>query len=377
MKKIKLPLAILLTLTLSAGLLAGCTATADNSGVGDSSAAQTGADATSYAYSDGLDERGYYEGITALDYVEKFDYDAIKVPADSHEVSGEDVDSQIESLLSSYSTSEEVTDRAVKDGDTVNIDYVGSVDGVEFDGGSTGGSGTEVTIGVTTYIDDFLEQLIGHKPGDTFDVEVTFPEDYGQENLNGKDAVFVTTVNHIVETTEPEVTDDFVAENLSEDHGWKTVKEMEEDTKEELQKNKVQEYVRGYLVSDVTVSSVPEEMVQRQEDAMINYYEQSAASYSMEMEEFLSTYAGVSTLDELVEKNADTLKEGATYSLVVQAVAEDAGITVSDEDVAKYFANLGTEDYSQYEEEYGLPYLKMNVLSQMVLDRLTENAVLE
>lgn len=96
--------------------------------------------------------------------------------------------------LSSYSTDSSLT---VKDGDTVNIDYVGSVDGVEFDGGNTQGMGTDLVIGSGSYIDDFEEQLIGAHPGDKVEVTVTFPEDYGVEDLNGKEAVFDVTVNGI------------------------------------------------------------------------------------------------------------------------------------------------------------------------------------
>lgn len=96
--------------------------------------------------------------------------------------------------LSSYSTDSSLT---VKDGDTVNIDYVGSVDGVEFDGGNTQGMGTDLVIGSGSYIDDFEEQLIGAHPGDKVEVTVTFPEDYEVEDLNGKEAVFDVTVNGI------------------------------------------------------------------------------------------------------------------------------------------------------------------------------------
>lgn len=96
----------------------------------------------------------------------------------------------------SYSTDTSLT---VEDGDTVNIDYVGTIDGVEFDGGSTNGAGTDVVIGSGNYIDDFEEQLIGAHPGDTVEVNVTFPEDYGNEELNGQDAVFEVTVNGIYE----------------------------------------------------------------------------------------------------------------------------------------------------------------------------------
>jgi len=86
----------------------------------------------------------------------------------------------------------------VKDGDTVNIDYVGTVDGVEFEGGNTKGAGADLTIGSGMYIDDFEEQLIGAHPGDTVEVNVTFPENYSEE-LKGKDAVFKVVINGIYE----------------------------------------------------------------------------------------------------------------------------------------------------------------------------------
>ena len=92
------------------------------------------------------------------------------------------------------------TSLTIENGDTVNIDYVGSIDGVEFSGGNTYGYGADLVIGSGTYIDDFEEQLIGAHPGDTVEVNVTFPEDYGNEELNGKDALFEVTINGIYES---------------------------------------------------------------------------------------------------------------------------------------------------------------------------------
>lgn len=110
--------------------------------------------------------------------------------------SSDDTSDASGSDTSSYSTDTSLT---VEDGDTVNIDYVGTIDGVEFDGGSTGGAGTDLVIGSGNYIDDFEDQLIGSHPGDTVEVNVTFPDDYGNEELNGKDAVFTVTINGIYE----------------------------------------------------------------------------------------------------------------------------------------------------------------------------------
>ena len=110
--------------------------------------------------------------------------------ADASDTGSSDTDSP------SYSTDTSLT---VESGDTVNIDYVGTVDGVEFEGGSTNGSGADLEIGSGSYIDGFEDQLIGAHPGDTVDVTVTFPEDYGVDELNGKEAVFTVTVNGIYE----------------------------------------------------------------------------------------------------------------------------------------------------------------------------------
>lgn len=334
-------------------------------------------DPGSFSYSSSIDDNGYWKGITARDYVELFEYEPFAIPNDIHNVSEDSVQSKINSLLEEYATTENVTNRAVQDGDTVNIDYVGSVDGVAFEGGTTNGAGTEVIIGETNYIDDFIEQLIGHTPGETFDVNATFPEDYGQENLNGKDAVFVTTINHIVETTYPELTDAFVSEHFSEEYGWTTVSEMKDSLTAELQEEAIKKYVQDYLYSEVAVSSVPDSLLQYQEDAMLKYYWDYAQGYGVSLEEFLANQVGVS-LEELIENNAEKNAAFMKYILVIQAVAEDAGITATDEDVLNYYkAEMGTEDYSTDEEELGMPYLKQIALEYKVTNYLIEHAELK
>ena len=102
-------------------------------------------------------------------------------------------------VVNPFSKSDNATDTSltVENGDTVNIDYVGSIDGVEFAGGNTQGAGADLVIGSGTYIDDFEEQLIGAHPGDEVEVNVTFPENYGNEELNGKNALFKVVVNGI------------------------------------------------------------------------------------------------------------------------------------------------------------------------------------
>lgn len=114
--------------------------------------------------------------------------------ASGTDTSSDGTDTTAEDTGTSYSTDTSLT---VENGDTVNIDYVGSIDGVEFEGGNTQGMGADLEIGSGSYIDDFEDQLIGAHPGDQVDVYVTFPENYGVEDLNGKEALFQVTVNGI------------------------------------------------------------------------------------------------------------------------------------------------------------------------------------
>lgn len=331
-----------------------------------------------YDYSAGITDNGFFENITALEHVTLSEYKGITISSDIHEISEEAVQTELDNLLSNYTTEAQITDHAIQDGDTVNIDYVGSVDGVEFEGGSTGGNGTVVTIGVTSYIDDFLEQLIGHTPGESFDIEVTFPEDYGKESLNGKDAIFAITINYIIESVTPELNDDFVAQNLSSNYDWNTVDEMMEGIKNDLQTSALEYYIQSNIVESSTISSLPDKLLQYQKNSLINYYQSSADYYDMELEDFLSTYAGYANIEEVLDAYATNLTDSANYYLIIQAIAEDANLSVTEDDLTTYFTEyVGTDDYSQYEEQYGLPHLMLSVLHQSVLDYIIDNAVLE
>ena len=382
MKKISALFSLFLVVALIAAVSVGCT----NGGNTDLEASPSvsadpsdeAVEDTGFDYSEGITEDGLWADVAALDYVELCAYTGISVPSDVHEITDESVQAEIDTVLMDYTTEEQVTDRAIEDGDTVNIDYVGSVDGVEFEGGNTGGQGTEVTIGVTQYIDDFLEQLIGHTPGESFDIEVTFPEDYGVEDLNGKDAVFAITVNHIIETINPEMTDDFVAENLSEANGWNTVAEMEEGIRSDLQRSAVTGYVQDYIVDNTSVTSVPDGMIAYQQNSLIDFYQGYAEYYGVDLDVFLSEYMELENTDALLQEYSDENTQKATVYLIMQAIAEDAGIAVADADVAAYFSKyMGTEDYTEHEGIYGMPYIKLMVLHQTVLDYLADNAVME
>ncbi len=377
------------SLTLSLALafgLSGCggssSSAASGSGAASSSASSQAAQ-ESLDFSAGLDDNGRWEGITALDYVTlPENYAAYPLPAEVTQVDEEVIQSTLDTLPYNYATTEQITDRAVEDGDQVNIDYVGSIDGVEFEGGSTGGSGTTVTAGSSNYIDDFLTQIIGHTPGETFNVEVTFPDPYeNNPDLAGKDAVFVTTINYIEETNVPELTDEFVAENLGDVYeGAQTVDDVRAAITEQTIRNQIINYFKsedGFMAQCTFSEELPEAVVQYQSDLCVEYFRQAAASNGMDFASFISLYFdGITTEDELLDLQEDAILTGARQTLMLQAIAEAQDITISDEDVSSYMSEeMGVPDLTQYEATYGMPYLKNFVLNNKMLEFLADNAV--
>lgn len=371
--------ALSLVLALGTSLLAACSTKSASSGSTstDTSTSASTSEETAYDYSAGLTEEGFFENVKALDYVTlPKDYNKISLPTDTTTVKDEDIQSQIDSFLKSLATKEQLKDRAVVDGDTVNIDYVGSVDGKEFDGGSTGGKGTDVTIGVTQYIDDFLDQLVGHKPGETFDVNVTFPADYGKEDLNGKDAVFKTTINYVSgEDVVPELTDALVKEKLGESRGWNDIATMRSGISEQLKSSQIASYVWNYVLENATVKEVPESLVEYQKSSMLAYYKSMAAQYGIDFKTFLTSMQ-IESEEALIEQQMDSINSNAKDSLLVQAIAEDAKLKVTEENTKAFFKKaVGTEDYSAYETQFGKPYVAMMVIFENAHTYLQENAV--
>lgn len=360
--KLKKVMSLGLALALSLSL-AACSQEGD-------STQSTDTESTEYAidYANYFDEDGNWLDLNAADYVTlPEDYAAIQVPADEIAVTDEELQEQIDTLLESFPETIEITDRAVEDGDSVNIDYVGSIDGEEFEGGSTDGAGTVVTIGVTQYIDDFLDQLVGHMPGETFDIEVTFPDDYSQEDLAGKDAVFVTTINYIQESKTPELTDDFVATNLASYYDVSTVEELNAYLKDSLAKDKTNNYLYTYLEENSTFADeLPAILTDYQKADMTNYYASYASAYGMSLEDFVSSYLGADSLDALFEdeNTQSAMEEYAKQFLLFQAISQDAGLEISSEDLDAYLTDVvGGEDLDTLKDTYDSRYLMFNCRS--------------
>ena len=325
-------------------------------------------------YSAGLTEEGFFEGVTALDNVVLPDYTAYTIPEDATIATEDEINAKIEEIKATFATSEKDADtsREVKDGDYINIDFDGKIDGVAFEGGSTEGAGSDVTIGSGRFIPGFEEQIIGHKPGETFDITVTFPEDYGNEELNGKEAVFTITVNHFYKTVLPEITDDFVAENLKD--YYSDVADMKAKLAEDIVDADTKNYVWGKLMDETTVTTYPQQIHDYEVAARKANIELNAAQFNLDVDTFLSYY-GYETMDAYIEDMADDIKDYEKVYLTVQAVAEKEGWKVTEDDMKAYFDKMfGTEDYSEYEDVYGMPYLKSIVMRDIMLTKLVEMA---
>ena len=378
MNNLKKVLCLGLVLILLLGTFTGC----KNEEEGEGSGSGTGisSSSTGFTYSDGITDEGMWEGLTALDLVTLPDFSTLVIKKADVTVTEDEMQEEINTILEKYVEKLEIKEGVIADGDTVNIDYIGFIDDKEFANGSTNGAGTEVTIGVTSYIDDFLEQLIGHKPGDTFYVEVTFPEDYGNEEVNGKDARFLTTINFIVEEKLPELTDTFVKEKLQETYLWTTVAEMRAKIEKDLYEAKLLPLIEDWLIDNSVVSEVPEEMVEYQKEGNHFYFETLANYYKMDLATILGMYVayGVETFEDMDVLYQDAYKETAQYFLVMQAVAEKEGLKVTEEDRKAYFKeSSGSEDYSEVLTAYGMPYVNMIVLNNMAMDKLVEAVIFQ
>lgn len=345
-------------------LCLGLTACAGKQGNGDAAV----------NYSLGLTTDGRFEGIAAKDYVTLGQYTSLTYPEEVTSVKEEDIQTRIDSIMSSHTYTNEVTDRAVQDGDTLNIDYVGKVDGVAFEGGSTDGNGTQVTIGVTSYIDDFLEQLIGHQPGETFDIEVTFPDPYeNNPDLAGKDAVFTVTVNHIVETYTYELTDDFVADNLQADYGYTSIADMREKIAADLHDTQVYNYMIETVLENCPVSEVPQKLVDNEITITVKQLKYQALQYNMDASTLFTYYYGVADEDAFRTTYEKDIREQISQYLVMMAIAEDAGLIATEQDVKDYFLEeMDTEDYSEYVKNYGYGYIYRAVTFNNVGNYLQE-----
>jgi len=309
----------------------------------------------------------------ASEYVTLGEYKGLTVEVDPVEVTDEQVMDKIAS-----ETKQTLTEGTVEDGDTVNIDYVGKIDGEEFDGGSA--EGYDLEIGSCTFIDGFEDGIIGMQVGETKDLELTFPEDYHSEELAGKDVVFTVTVNSISRV--PELTDevaDSVVEGMTAEAYQESVRQDLEDSAKESQKSDAQQKLLQAVYNNATISGYPEENLQYTIKRATDYYEWLASMYGMSLDDYLTNYG--MTQDEFKEQIQPVAEEALGEEMTLLAIAKEENIEVSDEEyqdgLARYAEAQGMDDPSKLEEAYGENYIRNSLLQEKVLNFLYENATIE
>lgn len=312
-------------------------------------------------------------------YVTLGDYKGLTVSFDSIEVTDDMIQAKIDSALEANAEEKEITDRAVQNGDIVNIDFAGSIDGVAFDGGTA--SGNELEIGSGKMIPGFEEGIVGMKSGEKKDIDVTFPEEYGSAELAGKDAVFAITVNSIKEKTIPELTDAVVP---TLDESCKTVDEYKQKVKSDIEKtlkssaeSKAFDELFTKACENATVKNIPEWLQTIKESKIKESAEAYAKQYNMELADFLTSYMG-QTEEQFNADSKTYATTGAEQSLVTYAIAKAEGLELSDEEiedaVSTYAAQYGYTDNEKFKEESDMDAFEEFILKAKIQNMLFENA---
>ena len=314
------------------------------------------------------------------DYIEKLaDYKGLEYTKQDVSVTDAEVDEKVKSFLEAYP--EKITDRAVKKGDNVNIDFEGKKDGVAFDGGTA--KGFNLKIGSNSFIPGFEDGLIGKKPGETVDLNLKFPDDYkNSEELKGAKVVFTVKINYIVGETPTELTDELVKANTE----FKTAAEYKADIKKKLEtiksaeeKENVQKELLEKVVTASSIKSVPEVAENKYYGQIMDYWKNVAAKYGMELKDLVQNQLKLTEekFEEEVKKQAEL---SARILVVVRAIAEAEKINVSDEEyktaLNTYYENSGANaamDLDAYEKQVGKGNVMDIVLNDKVGAFLVEN----
>ena len=259
------------------------------------------------------------------------DYKSVKVEKEALDVNDEKVNAEIEIMRSNAGKLKEVADdEAAKDKDVANINFEGFIDGEAFDGGKA--EGFDLTLGSKSFIDTFEDQIIGHKKGDEFDVNVTFPEEYHAESLKGKPAVFKVKVNSIKRKEEAELNED-----LAKELGYDSVEDLKAKTKENLikrEETRIENEYKGKVVDAVVDGvnfEIPEAIVEREIQFQINRFAQQLQMQGMSLNQYFEMTG------QNIEKMRESIKESAEKSvkrdLVLNEIAKVEKVEATEEEV--------------------------------------------
>lgn len=298
------------------------------------------------------------------------DYKGVTVEKTIQSVTDEDVQNEIDNALANYPVE---VDQAAKEGDTVNIDYVGKIDGEEFDGGSD--QGADLKLGSGKFIDGFEDGLIGARKGETRTLNLTFPEDYTQD-LAGKAVEFTVTVNAVKEPLS-EPTDQWVADNIE---GYDNIADYkagirseQEESNEQTAENQVRYAAWTQVIDNCTINEYPETLVEVGKKLYKQQVETYAKYAGMELDAYIESSGP--TQEEYQSNMEEYGKNVAAQALVCQAICNKEGFAIGDDDYQKALQDMLTE-YGCTEEELIQTYGQDNVEQSIMLNRVS-NLIME
>lgn len=277
------------------------------------------------------------------------DYKGMEVPEQDTSVSDADVDSELENKRQQQAELVLKEDEAAADGDTVVIDYEGSVDGEKFDGGSA--DNYSLVLGSGSFIPGFEDQLVGHKAGEDVDVNVTFPEDYHAKDLAGKDALFKVKIHEVKEKQLPKLDDEF-AKDVDED--VETLAELKDKVKKQLQDQKeaaakaaIEDAAIEAAVANAETEEIPQAMLDDDTNRQLQQYLAGMQQQGINPQMYFQITN--TTEDDLRKQFADDAAKRVKTNLVLEAVVKDANLNATDEDVQNEIADLAKQ-YGMDEE---------------------------
>lgn len=304
-------------------------------------------------------------------------YKGLKIKSYVYNVTDEDVEKEAKKILLSKAETVDVTDRPCKSGDTVKIDFSGSVDGVKFPGGTA--EDYDLELGSGAFIPGFEEQVAGMSLGEEKDITVKFPEDYQADDLKGKDAVFAIKLKGIKEKQYPELTDEFVKANA----GSETVEEYKNKCRERLERqaaNKSLNETENSIIKaicETAKAEIPDAMIEQEIDKMVQDFSYRLMYQGIKLEEYLK-YMGT-TMEQFRSQFKGSATERVMSTLVIDKIVRTEGIKAEAEEVEgkieEQAKSVGktAEDYKKSMDPRQREYIESDIVITKLFDFLKAN----
>ena len=323
-----------------------------------------------------------YSDLNLDDYLKVGEYKGVEVKEIDVTVSKNEIGDEIVAALEAAATDEKVKKgQPVENQDTVNIDYVGRIDGKEFEGGSA--EGTDLVLGSGTFIDGFEDGLVGHKVGEKgIKLNLAFPLNYSSEELQGKDVVFTVDINSATRKVQPEYNLEFVKTQGD----YESTEEYEEAVEKQLKASKKSEALESQkteiwsqVLEDTEVKKYPKDMVQHYIDTYSAQIDTIAEEKDYTREEVMEQLYGITSEDVLQKQFKDSARLLVKQEMLIEYIAGKEGITYTDEEASELKENIESQGYDEemVEQQTGRTmkqYVHIELLYEKVQDFLLDKA---